>query len=167
MADPAVMGDMQIGGFGKFLKFRRGDGEYRAGLAIERFGHGGADGEVDIGLHQDDSGGCCTKPDGFGKAPWGAAGTPAFQHHEDFAFEALAPLRMVNVDNASAAGIESAPEAQGFIEQKDGALGYAWVKRGHEFDHKFGSRQTSPSTALSTHSLKLPKQTATPSMPGA
>ena len=101
------------------------------------------------------------------KAAGGAAGTPAFQHHEDLAFKALPSLRMVNIDNDSAARIESAPETQGFIEQKDGALRYSCMKHGHGFDHRSGSRQTVPRTALSTHSFKLPKQTATPSMPGA
>ena len=79
----------------------------------------------------------------------------------------LSPLRMVNVDNGSAARIEGAPEAQGFIEEENRALRHAWMKHGHGTAQSAGSRQTSPRTALSTHSFKLPKQTSTPSIPGA
>jgi hypothetical protein len=115
--DRAIMGDMQIGCLRKVLKILRCYGENRAGLAIQRFGYGSADCDIDIGLHQNDSGGRSVKPDGFGQSAGSAAGTPAFQHHEDLAFEAYTLLRVVNVDNDSAAGIESAPKAQGFIEK--------------------------------------------------
>lgn len=166
-ADRAVMGDMQIGGLRKFQKILCGHRENRAGLAIKCFCDGGPDGKVDVGLHENDPCGCGAKSYGLCKAAGCAARSTAFQHHEDLAIEALASLRVVNVDNDSAAGIESAPEAQGFIEQKHRALGNAWVEHGHVRNHKAGSRQTSPLTALSTHSFKLPKQTLTPSMPGA
>ena len=108
--DSAVMGDMQIGCLRKLQKFLCRYCQNRAGLAIQRFCDGGPNGEIDVGLHENDARGCCAKPYGFSKATGRATTAAAFQHHEDFAFEALSPLRVVNVDYDSGAGSESAPE---------------------------------------------------------
>ena len=108
----------------------------------------------------------------------GCRGPTGLRQHEDFAGQTLTRLRVVFIDDTSRCRVKPAPEAERLVQRQHWCLRSTGMKH-IAFDemsahadppftrHNDASVQTSPRTADSMHSSRLPNRTSISIIPGA
>ena len=156
------------------------DDQNRDLYAIQGGGHHGTHGDIHVGLAKRDSHRSDTPANGLGDTRRRSRRATAFRQNQKPSRDTTTPLRMMLIDDDSRLRVETAPETQGFIEQHDFTGGLARVEHSRgdfaaaharapqvSLRHKRSSRHTSPRSADSTHSSRVPNTDSTASIPGA